>query len=438
MITSVGYLLEVYPNKQHLPVVSSSSLPATSKYYQYRICEITIILLLSLLILTLHSIALITSQPTSQYRSMDNPAPVSNDMVVAAEIARLKAQRKALRREKRMLEKQGKKERKEQGRKLKLKLSQKVYNESNAMTIGNDISRSDFGSNVAKSAKLEKKSATVSPLPHNSKDRGLGGKMRDKMKHPLEVNVTPKGTSSKPRESEHKINKPTVSTNQGLGYSDANPTSFVINDECTSLSVSPSGRHIIAGFTDGTLRLFDTTGRLWSQDKNVKDSGSSSSESKVHTDFNNLFDYDSSDSETEIEPSLSTKAKDKYVMSKSHQHFGAVACQIHAKGVITSLLMDVDCSEDGSFAFGGVLRGSTELVAVHLSPLESYHDQYSSEAGKVCILDLIKVYRYSDAKLKGFGACTRLKDTTRPEYRLFTGKGIKVRCFRLCTIYSFS
>ena len=45
------------------------------------------------------------------------------------------------------------------------------------------------------------------------------------------------------------------------------------------------------------------------------------------------------------------------------------------------------------------------------------------------ILDLIRVYRHGDAKLKGFGACVRLKGSV-PEYRLFTGKGIKV-CFYL-------
>jgi hypothetical protein len=94
--------------------------------------------------------------------------------------------------------------------------------------------------------------------------------------------------------------------------------------------------------------------------------------------------------------------------------------------------MDVDCCEDGKFAFGGVLRGSTELVAVDLSLLEKYHDIYLDEDGnepesKTDILDLIKVHRHSDAKLKGFGTCIRLKNTDRTEYRLFTGKGIKVR-----------
>jgi hypothetical protein len=43
------------------------------------------------------------------------------------------------------------------------------------------------------------------------------------------------------------------------------------------------------------------------------------------------------------------------------------------------------------------------------------------------MLDLVSVYRHSDAKLKGFGACTRVRKDGEVEYRLFTGKGIKVR-----------
>jgi hypothetical protein len=105
--------------------------------------------------------------------------------------------------------------------------------------------------------------------------------------------------------------------------------------------------------------------------------------------------------------------------------------------------MDVAVAEDGLFVFGGVLRGSTELVAVYLGNVEHFHDQcdkniieighvaknannnpISKNSDTVDVLDLIKIYRHSDAKLKGFGACTRIY-TGRLEYRLFTGKGIK-------------
>jgi len=107
--------------------------------------------------------------------------------------------------------------------------------------------------------------------------------------------------------------------------------------------------------------------------------------------------------------------------------------------------MDVAVSEDGLYAFGGVQRGSVELAAVYLGDVESYLDerQAKEKEGKgddtpletPGLLDLIQVDRHADAKLKGFGACTRLwngwerarNGVERPEYLLFTGKGIKVR-----------
>ncbi len=236
-------------------------------------------------------------------------------------------------------------------------------------------------------------------------------------------------TSQKDNDGETKI-APNSTKPTSTDEVHSAPIKFPINEECTSISVAPSGRHIIAGFTDGTLRLFDTTGRLWNKEVNSVERSDETDKcvDEVKKELESIFDCDSSDSETEFAPqSAPTKAKNRIVMSKAHQNYGAVACQIHAKGVITSLLMSVDCCEDGSYAFGGVLRGSTELVAVDLSSLEKYHDDYSGNGSDVCILDLIKVHRYSDAKLKGFGACIRLKNTTRPEYRLFTGKGIKVR-----------
>jgi hypothetical protein len=100
-----------------------------------------------------------------------------------------------------------------------------------------------------------------------------------------------------------------------------------------------------------------------------------------------------------------------------------------------------------------VQRGSVELAAVYLGDVEGYLDErlsLSSSSAAAAgsdddddgrgddetpgILDLIQVDRHADAKLKGFGACTRLwngwerarSGTERPEYLLCTGKGIKV------------
>jgi hypothetical protein len=151
----------------------------------------------------------------------------------------------------------------------------------------------------------------------------------------------------------------------------------------TSLKIVPNGRIMVAGFTDGTLRLFVLTGRP------------------------SAFSGDD----------IAERKKHAVVCSKAFQKFGAVACQIHARGVHTSLLMHVDCSEDGLFCFGGVARGSVELVAVDLSRV-----QYSRQQQD--LLDSITVHRHADAKLKGFGACTRLAGPTQ-KYLLLTGKGIK-------------
>ena len=113
--------------------------------------------------------------------------------------------------------------------------------------------------------------------------------------------------------------------------------------------------------------------------------------------------------------------------------------RIHARGVHTSLLMDVAVSEDGLYAFGGVMRGSVELAAVYLGDAENYlNERFASpkteEESAVGLLDLVRVDRHADAKLKGFGAVARLwngwersRSGERPEYLLFTGKGIKVR-----------
>jgi hypothetical protein len=187
------------------------------------------------------------------------------------------------------------------------------------------------------------------------------------------------------------------------------------------------------------------------------DGGNSSSVTRRVKDSEEpLFDDDASTSTTNsssFDDRNNFKSSKVLVDSHSNQRYGAVACQIHARGVHTSLLMDVAISEDGLYAFGGVQRGSVELAAVYLGDVENYFDeqtittcleekvgkQLSSSGGTSTdkspgLLDLIQVDRHADAKLKGFGACTRLwngwerakNGLERPEYLLFTGKGIKV------------
>ena len=184
------------------------------------------------------------------------------------------------------------------------------------------------------------------------------------------------------------------------------PVKFPLNEEVTSLAVAPLGRFICAGFTDGTVRLFDMSGHFHNKQtsKQMAVPGSPMPRASV-------------------------------VDSKRHQRYGAVACQIHAKGVHTSLRMHVELSEDGLWCFAGVLRGSMELIAISLADLQAAYDRYEQKArggaanhsdeeeSAPDLLDHLTVFRHSDAKLRGFGACTRLQHSGR--YLLFTGKSIK-------------
>ncbi len=244
----------------------------------------------------------------------------------------------------------------------------------------------------------------------------------------------------------------------------------------TSLTLVPSGRHVVAGFTDGTLRLFDLTGRFSSGTESTATVSQYHDKSvcESHDDALSYDDEDDDDDDVGFDESTMSavltaptgttatttttsednsavphprKRRNVEVASNQHQRFGAVACQIHARGVHTSLLMHVDVSQDGMFAFGGVLRGSMELVAVRLSDLETYHQRHehnnadrtssnsssntstlsNNPAATPNLLDLITVYRHSDAKLRGFGACTRIRHHPgpNPKYLLFSGKAIK-------------
>lgn len=171
---------------------------------------------------------------------------------------------------------------------------------------------------------------------------------------------------------------------------------FPINEECTSLKFSPSGRLLIGGFADGTVRLFDLTGKF-----NSKQMAKARKEQKEQQQ---------------------TSGSSIMLDSKDYQTYGAVAGQIHAKGVHTSLLLTVDVSEDCEWCFAGVLRGSMELLAVDLSQLEKEFDKPDRDRSQN-MLDSITLHRFNDAKLRGFDCCVKKKNAEG--YLLFTGKAIK-------------
>lgn len=196
---------------------------------------------------------------------------------------------------------------------------------------------------------------------------------------------------------------------QSFQHSSESPLlNLSINDECTALKFTPTGRLLVGGFTDGTVRLFDLTGRY-------------SHKKKKHTTAVVPATACSFATDPQSRPTTTTTTTQSMVCSKDFQLYGAVACQIHAKGVHTALLMDCDISPDGLWCFAGVLRGSMELMALHLGHLEASYDTDNSSNSN--LLDHVSVHRHTDAKLRGFGACTRLKDSNK--YLLFTGKAIK-------------
>lgn len=197
------------------------------------------------------------------------------------------------------------------------------------------------------------------------------------------------------------------------------------------MCLSPSGHFLWGGFSDGTLRVFDLTGTFGSKKKS------------------------SSSTRTTQHGTAGAGSTAGLVNSKVWQSYGAVACQIHARGVHTDLLTTVDVSPDGRFVFCGVQRGAVELYAVDASALElavvAAKKRWMDRKLKALadgenpanvvhvedhgnILDYLQVYCHSDAKLKGFGACTAMKmsksaggDNKKdmPSYFLLTGKGIK-------------
>lgn len=190
------------------------------------------------------------------------------------------------------------------------------------------------------------------------------------------------------------------------------------NTSGTSLRISPSGNFLWGGFSDGSLRVFDLSGTFAMCNKSVT-----------------------------VDAAIHKKSGRPYFNSKFHQSYGAVACQIHARGVHTDLITTVDIAPNGKYVFCGVSRGAMELYAVNVEALERIvrkvqakrrknkaHGMIDPEQAQrseepLNILDYIQVYCHSDAKLKGFGACTDLiiQDTASnsTSYLLLTGKGIK-------------
>ena len=104
---------------------------------------------------------------------------------------------------------------------------------------------------------------------------------------------------------------------------------------------------------------------------------------------------------------------------------GTIVSHIAARGLHTNLLLQVAVTEDCRFAFAGVLRGSAQMLALDLSHLPTWSNY--DRKSKLAVMRHVGVFAHQDAKLKGFGAATRLLEggTNFAEYRLICGRGIK-------------
>ena len=122
-------------------------------------------------------------------------------------------------------------------------------------------------------------------------------------------------------------------------------------------------------------------------------------------------------------------------------HQGVLVGHIHAKGLHTNLLLTVKITEDCRFCFGGVMNGSSELLAIDMGRLPVVTPTVGVKNTSKTEVDaeLITIYSHFDPKLRGFGnaslVCDAISTRTSPNtatYRLVCGRA------RLLHIWQFS
>ncbi|CAM9746818.1 unnamed protein product, partial [Choristocarpus tenellus] len=151
----------------------------------------------------------------------------------------------------------------------------------------------------------------------------------------------------------------------------------------SSLSLTPDGCYVLVGFGDGTVRVYSLA----------------------------LNSVGAADME------------------------GTAVAQIKAKGMYSNTRVEchIETSEDGRFAFAGLLRGSQEMKAIDLIDLPRWttlpsRKEARSSSYTVDVESCVRTHRHVDPKLRGFGAVAVVRKPTvaeKGEYRLFCGRGIK-------------
>lgn len=174
---------------------------------------------------------------------------------------------------------------------------------------------------------------------------------------------------------------------------DAFSRDFIIDNnrvEITSVDVAPHGGFFVAGCSNGVILMFDMS-------------------------------------------------------DNSSQKNGILLAQIRPKGMHTTLRLTVKISDDSAICFAGVIKGSSEMIAVDMSSFQLNWNNYAPPSSRgrkpwqvqehvdKFYSSTYEVYSYSDAKLRGFGAATSLPMTessiseagTTRRYLLACGMGIK-------------
>ncbi len=125
------------------------------------------------------------------------------------------------------------------------------------------------------------------------------------------------------------------------------------------------------------------------------------------------------------------------ISSSTDQIGGLLIGHIRAKGLHTNLLLTVKITEDCRFCFAGVMKGSSEMIAIDLQTVDTAWDKWPSKTkkGYVSILDnekseayasALDTFSHADPKLRGFGSVALVNTNGKaPVYRLACGRGIK-------------
>ena len=83
-------------------------------------------------------------------------------------------------------------------------------------------------------------------------------------------------------------------------------------------------------------------------------------------------------------------------------HKGVMVGHIHAKGLHTNLLLTVKITEDCRFCFGGVMTGSSEILAIDMGrlPVDLGYSMGNNKTDNDIDAELITIFSHFDPKLR--------------------------------------